>query len=568
MSVLLQAFYQHDGIGVPSSSNGDPGAPAWWDHLAAQANALRRSGFTAVWLPPVTKGKSGALSIGYDVFDDYDLGAKNQKGSVPTRYGTRQQLQRCAAVMRANGLEVFVDLVDHQRAGGHDFTYRYAGANGAASMGRFPKDPPNFHPQAPPEPNVVDRSLSFGDDLAPITGKPKDYIFNGLIDAADWLTRALDLQGYRFDDAKGTSTDFSFPLFTEKSMKGKFVVGEFFDRSVQNIGNWVFGNPGMRGVASAFDFPLRFLLANMCDSAGNFNMSSLDGAGFTSRAPLNSVTFVENHDTDAKQPIVSNKMLGYAFILTIEGFPSVYYRDYSTDANCFGLKPQIDTLIWIHENIAQGGTIQRWKDFQVFAYERLGGDHLLTALNNDPRNAHTITVDTGFGPNVRLHDYTGHSGDVFTDGGGRATIAIPHNVNGQSYVCYSRAGITADFAVTTHRTTQEYEGAADLDIPPASTAETVVARIWARSGTAIHVSFRPNAALPPAEVVTVTVSSGENVGPQVGTKDFSAATVAGDTLDVTAAVTAGGFHRVAIKTSTLAALPFVVGISYEAQQSL
>jgi hypothetical protein len=55
---------------------------SWWDHLAAQAAGFSQAGFTAIWLPPVTKGASGEASVGYDVFDDYDLGSKNQKGTV------------------------------------------------------------------------------------------------------------------------------------------------------------------------------------------------------------------------------------------------------------------------------------------------------------------------------------------------------------------------------------------------------------------------------------------------------------------------------------------------------
>ena len=47
--------------------------------------------------------------------------------------------------------------------------------------------------------------------------------------AADWLTRALDIQGYRLDDVKGLSTDFLFPFLTSKSMAGKFAFGEYFD---------------------------------------------------------------------------------------------------------------------------------------------------------------------------------------------------------------------------------------------------------------------------------------------------------------------------------------------------
>ena len=48
--------------------------------------------------------------------------------------------------------------------------------------------------------------------------------------------------------------------------------------------------------------------------------------------------------------------------------------------------------------LASGATQQRWKDFNVFAYERQGGSRLLVGLNNDPNGPHTIHVDTGFGP--------------------------------------------------------------------------------------------------------------------------------------------------------------------------
>src|SRR5262249_5412549 len=140
--------------------------------------------------------------------------------------------------------------------------------------------------------------------------------------------------------------------------------------------------------------------------AGNLGRPSAAGI-----SPLNAVTFVENHDTDLQnsQKIVSNKLLGYAYILTSEGYPSVFYKDYSTDPGCYGLQPKIDNLIWIHEVLAGGNTLQRWKDFDVFAYERTGGSRLLVALNNDPEGPHAIHVATGFGGNKHLKDYTGHA---------------------------------------------------------------------------------------------------------------------------------------------------------------
>jgi len=112
-------------------------------------------------------------------------------------------------------------------------------------------------------------------------------------------------------------------------------------------------------------------------------------------------------------------------------------------------------LIWIHEKLTAGSTQERWKDFDLFAYERLGQPGLLVALNNDPNNLRTITVETSFGPNAALHDYTGHSPDAVTNGQGSVTITVPRNADGHGYVCYSRTGIDGAFAVHTHTTTQE-----------------------------------------------------------------------------------------------------------------
>jgi alpha-amylase len=487
MGVLLQAFYQRGNSGVPSPADGDP-IDAWWDHLAKQATQLRKAGFTAIWLPPVTKGASGKDSAGYDVFDDYDLGSKNQKGTVATHYGTREQLTRCVAVMRANGLDVYADLVENQRGGGSGrggFTFRYADADGQVGGGRFPKDPDDFHPNVPQDPNVPGPDFSFGSDLAPINGgTPKGSVFKNLIDSADWLTRALDIQGYRLDDVKGQSSDFLLPFLNSKSMAGKFAVAEYFDGNVAKVQDWIFNR--MRGRPSVFDFATRFTLASMCDNRP-FNMAVLDHVGVAGSNPLQAVTFVENHDTDRSEPIFQNKMLAYAYILTSEGYPCVFYKDYSTDKFCFGLKAEIDNLIFIHEQIADGGTLQRFKDFDVFAYERIAGAHLLVGLHNNSNAARTITVFTGFGANVGLHDYSGHAGDVRTDGSGQVTITIPRNTNGLGYVCYSRLGIGSAFQIQTHTVTQAFEGAQDLDIKPAATGHPVeIGRIWCEANQLIR----------------------------------------------------------------------------------
>ena len=337
---------------------GSPGGPA---------RALSLAGFTAVWIPPVLKTASGSGSgaDGYGPFDDYDIGSRNQKGSVPTRYGTREQLQRCVAILRANGLDVYLDMVEHQRSGDvMPFVFHYPGANGTPNAGRFPKNPSNFVPQVPRDPDLggpVADDFPFGRELAPINARPPRYVFDNLVAAGDWVTRTLDAQGYRIDDVKGLSTDFLHPFLHSKAMAGKFAVGEFFDGNPTLVNQWIFNPKGMAGRPNAFDFPLKFMLNNMCNNPGRFNMADLDHAGLVGISPLNAVTFVENHDTDLNggQRIVTNKMMAYAYILTSEGYPAVFYKDYSTDPDCYGLKPHIDNLIWIHEVLASGAEMER-----------------------------------------------------------------------------------------------------------------------------------------------------------------------------------------------------------------
>ena len=579
MGVLLQGFFKTSpNRAVPSPADGDATTPWWWDHLTAQASSFRQAGFTAIWLPPVLKTASGAGpgADGYGTFDDYDIGSKSQKGSTPTRFGTREQLQRCVAVMRANGIDVYLDLIEHQRSGDareRPFVFRYVGADGAPGRGRFPKDPSNFVPQVPRDPHLGGPpadDFPFGRELAPINGRPPHYVFDNLIAAADWLTRSLGVQGYRIDDVKGLSTDFLGPLLSSKSMRGKFAVGEFFDGNPALVNGWIFNPLGMSGRVSAFDFPLKFQLNGMCNSPGRFDMASLDHAGLAGLSPLNAVTFVENHDTDLNggQRIVTNKILGYAYILTSEGYPCVYYRDYSTDEECFGLKPAIDNLIWIHERLAAGPTEQRWKDFNVFAYERLGGPHLLAGLNNDPDAPRTIRVQTGFGAHVPLHDYTGHGGDIATDADGTVTITIPLNHNGQGYVCYSRTGFGGLFAATPQSVTQDFEGSEDLDIHPLATGATVAAgRVWCSANTPIHLELKTDASKwTPATSVEVDVIG--PAGSLLASHAFTRDTVTRSPLQLAAQTT--GFHALRLRANHLpeAALAYTLSTTYTASREL
>jgi alpha-amylase len=493
MGVLLQGFFFGPGpvSGVPSPLDGDHAVPFWWDHLAAQAHGFRQAGFTAIWIPSPLKGASGGFSSGYDVFDDYDLGAKNQKGTVPTRYGTREGLARCVAVMRANGIDVYVDTVENDRDGddGH-FNFRYVDAFGAPGKGRFAKGPGDFHPHVPEDPGVISDAFQFGRDLAPINGVPHHHCFDGLLDAGDWLVRTLGVQGLRLDNVKGVSTDFLNVFLRHGALVDTFAVAELADGDLGLLQRWA---GTMQHRSAVFDFPLHFLLKSMCNDPGSMSMAQLDHAGVAGIDPPGAVTFVENHDTDRGGiggPVVRNKLLAYAYILTAEGYPCVFYRDYSTDANCFGLKPTLDRLIWIHEHLAVGPTEQRWKDSGVFAFERLGGRHLVVGLNKDDRVPRTITIRTGFPARATLQDFAGHAPHVTTDAHGGVTVTIPRNVDGRGFVCYAPPAPLTPVAITSQPVTQDHEGAADLDIKPARDTERVeVCRVFASPGGPIHATL-------------------------------------------------------------------------------
>lgn len=481
-----------------------PDAPWFYDWISDHALDLASAGFTSILYPPVSKTQSGRFPTGdgYGVYDQYDLGSKNQCWSRETRFGNREQLQRSVAVCKACGLDVYVDVVMHQQSGGNNYQYRYLGADGKTKNGRFPKDRGCFRGPRPQDP-VPNKffDFAFGDAFVFVNCDPPRYTINGMIEYSDWLTRTLDLDGYRFDNTKGTAVSFAREWCTSKAMANKFVVGEYFEGNPDTLWWWC-NDSGMQGRASTYDFTVHWAIKGMCDDP-NFDMRRMQQNGYFARDPYRAVTFVDNVDTDlsGNQMVSNNKLLGYAYILTNEGYPSVAHKDYATEKGCYGLKPWIDNLVWIHEHLANGDTVNRYADNKAIVYERVGQPGLLVGLTTEIWGDKKVTVQTNFGANVQLHDYTGRHDDIWTDGSGKATFWIPKNEYGkaQSYVCFSRQWQGKANEVRGHATTQEFFGAADLDIPAA--AEGVyskVTQIWIAKKKLVTLSLHLHEAYPNA----------------------------------------------------------------------
>ena len=105
--VLFQAFYWD----VPANQ-------VWWDSLTAVTPDLAARGVDKLWLPPPFKGASGGYDMGYGIADHFDAGEYNQYGSVPTRFGNRNQLENLINTAHGHGMDVICDIVMNHTLGG------------------------------------------------------------------------------------------------------------------------------------------------------------------------------------------------------------------------------------------------------------------------------------------------------------------------------------------------------------------------------------------------------------------------------------------------------------------
>jgi glycosidase len=86
-----------------------------WRDLTAKIPELAEAGYNSLWVPPPTKG-SGGLSVGYDLWDRFDLGSKDQRGSVRTRYGTEAELLQLIETAHRFGIRVYFDNIMNHNA--------------------------------------------------------------------------------------------------------------------------------------------------------------------------------------------------------------------------------------------------------------------------------------------------------------------------------------------------------------------------------------------------------------------------------------------------------------------
>ncbi|HWJ28334.1 MAG TPA: alpha-amylase family glycosyl hydrolase, partial [Flavisolibacter sp.] len=208
-----------------------------------------------------------------------------------------------------------------------------------------------------------------------------------------WLIEDIGFDGFRYDFVKGYGV-WLIDAIMERLYKKEnneryspFGVGEYWSDDTTVIKWLKETNSGSDNPISAFDFDLRGRLKDLCDQYG-FSLKRLADPGtlLTEKLSHWAVTFVENHDIVRDNPVVNDKMLAYAFILTHEGYPCVFWQDYFNWALAGSNGPNgIDALIIVHENYAGGKTSVLYCDDDLYIMQRNGYGKqkgLVFVLNN------------------------------------------------------------------------------------------------------------------------------------------------------------------------------------------
>ena len=431
MGVMLQAFYWD----CPAKESREH---QWWMEIKNRIPALQQAGFTALWLPPVSKA-AWWKSMGYDPYDYYDLGEFDQKGGVPTWFGSKDELLGLIRTAHAHGMQVYADLVFNHNSGADgqernkmDDKTRWTKFRPKSK--KFARDWNDFHPSRYEQWD----GATFGD--MPDLCHRNPQVYTELIEYARWMLEKIGFDGFRYDMVKGyggwmvRSIQELRALRDDQSFK-PFGVGECWD-SDRTIEDWLNeANAWSDNPACAFDFPLRGRLHELCDSYG-FSLRGLEPEPGTLLydMPAQDVTFVENHDIARSDPIVHDKMLAYAFILTHEGYPCVFWQDYfNLNLAREGDPSGIAALIKVHEKHAGGATRVLYADDDLYIMQRDGAGSqsgLILVLNNrstwNGARVQTRWTDTQLSPEAWCgSNDSGVPEGKRTDGSGWAELWAP-----------------------------------------------------------------------------------------------------------------------------------------------
>ncbi|MES3035584.1 MAG: alpha-amylase [Gemmatimonadota bacterium] len=454
-----------------------------WKEVAHNAKQLAALGITSLWLPPAFKGSAGANDVGYGAYDLFDLGEFDQKGSVRTKYGTRDELITACRVAREAGLRIYADAVFNHKMGG----------DAEEDVEATPYDPENRTVPAG-EPTTIRawthfsfpgragkhssmewhwhhftavdqddgtgtkvflfRDKQFDTNVDDEKGN-YDFLMGCDIDTqhpevrgeleywGEWFVNTTGVDGFRFDAVKHVEAGFFrdwLAAVSARTNRPLFAVGEYWSYDVETLQQFL---TITERTISLFDAPLHHNF-HMASVAGpDYDLRLLFESTLVQREPALAVTLVENHDSQPLQALESVvepwfKPLAYALILLRrDGYPCIFHADYfgaeytdsGNDGDTYDIQLAahqflVDRFLAARQHHAWGEQQDYFDDPHCIGWTRAGDaahpGGVAVLMSN--REAGEKVMRIGM-PNARYRDITGHvDGTIETDAEGCAAF--------------------------------------------------------------------------------------------------------------------------------------------------
>ncbi len=452
-----------------------PADGSLWNQLAEEAEQLAAAGISSVWLPPAYKGTAGGMDVGYGVYDLFDLGEFDQKGSVRTKYGTKDEYIHAIQVAQAAGIGIYADVVFNHKLGA-DLEEEMEATpfnqeNRTETVGEYQHIKAWTHFTFPGRGgkyssmewhwwhfDAIDYNVYNQGESAIYLLKGKsfdrnvdlekgnfDYLMGCDLDIensevvgelkywGEWFYETTHVDGFRFDAVKHVSAEF-FQHWLEHvrhhANRDLFAVGEYWSYEVDALHNFIESTDGK---VTLFDAPLHYNFHVASEVGATYDLRQIFDNTLVQQQPALAVTLVENHDSQPLQSLESIveawfKPLAYALILLrAAGYPCIFYGDYygahyqdTKDGNEYEIWMEshrflIDKFLHVRQNYAYGEQQDYFDHPNTIGWTRLGTDEhpggMAVVLSNSEGGDKWMNIGQ---PNCTYLDITEHVQDAVT----------------------------------------------------------------------------------------------------------------------------------------------------------
>ena len=348
-----------------------------WNELKQKADQLSALGINSVWLPPAYKGAQGGNASGYDVYDIYDLGEFEQKGSIRTKFGTKEDYITAVKTLQEKGIQVYADIVLNHKGGADEKELIKVRKVNPDNRNEFISDPFDIeaytkftfpgrkgkysdfiwdhtcfsgvdYDDRTKETAIYSILNEYGEGWEEVVDTEKgnyDYLMfadiefrneavrNELKKWGEWYVNEVLFTGVRLDAVKHISPRFYKEwLYHMRTIKPDlFAVGEYWaPGELHLLLKYI---DATEGCMSLFDSSLHNNLHEACNKGKDYDLTQIFKDTLVATNPGLAVTVVDNHDTQPLQSLEAPieawfKPLAYVLILLRkDGYPCIFYPD-------------------------------------------------------------------------------------------------------------------------------------------------------------------------------------------------------------------------------------------------